>query len=99
MFLSQMQYHSQSHRIEILIIIGFGYKCWSQTEIADEFNEKYLFTASFARNSFQNLWTVLGHVRLLPRKPNSVDENVKLDTHLNIEETPSAWFVNNSGQS
>ncbi|CAH0556591.1 unnamed protein product [Brassicogethes aeneus] len=87
-----MRHLTETLRIEILMMIGYGDMCRSQQQVTNLFNGKYpylppLFQATVSKIHAQ--FREYGHVKPLRRTPHFIDENVKVNILLAFQEDPT----------
>lgn len=88
-----MKYLTETHRIEILMMIGYGDNCRSQVEVANLFNHRYPELPNISQSTVSKIhaqFRELGHVKPLKRKPHFVEDDVKVDILLSVEENPTS---------
>lgn len=87
-----MVYLTETLKIEILMMIGFGDRQRTQAEVAALFQEKHPDLPPLNRSTVSKIeahFRTHGHVRTVPRhRPQRVDEEKKLDILLTYQETP-----------
>lgn len=84
---------SESERIEILIMIGYGDRKRTQDEVCALFNETHPDRDPISQSTvsrIQNKFNEYGHVRDVKRsgRPSSTNEDMELDILLTVKEDP-----------
>lgn len=87
-----MPYLTETHRIEILQMIGYGNRSRTQAEVARLFAEVHPELPPINRSTISKIesrYRELGHVRDISRKrPLQIDEETRLNMLLEVEENP-----------
>lgn len=88
-----MRYLTETHRIEVLMMIGYGDMCRSQEKVCDIFNQKYPDLPNISQGTVSKIHSQfrdLGHVKPLKRKPHFVEDDVKVDILLSVQDNPTS---------
>ncbi|KAJ8909340.1 hypothetical protein NQ315_003285 [Exocentrus adspersus] len=87
-----MSYLTENLKIEILMMIGFGDRMRTQTEVAALFQRNHPDLPPLNRSTVSKIeayYKTHGHVRNIPRqRPQKVTEDTKLNILLRYEESP-----------
>lgn len=87
-----MRHLTETLRIEILMMIGYGDMCRSQQQVANLFNGKYPDLPPLSQATVSKIhaqFREYGHVKPLRRTPHFIDENVKVNILLAFQEDPT----------
>lgn len=91
-YFEKMSYLSESHKIEILMMIGYGDRSRTQLEVVHLFRQKYPDLPPISQGTVSKIerrFLEVGHVRDVPRqRPSKIDENTQLNVLLAMEENP-----------
>ncbi|PSN47502.1 hypothetical protein C0J52_13570 [Blattella germanica] len=84
---------SESERIEILVMIGYGDRKRTQDEVCTLFNETHPDRDPISQSNvsrLQNKFNEYGHVRDVKRsgRPSSTNKDMELDILLTVKEDP-----------
>lgn len=87
-----MPYLTESLRIEILQMLGYGDRSRTQAEVAQLFAEVHPELTPISQSTVSKIerrYRTMGHVRDVPReRPPKIDEETRLNVLLQIEEHP-----------
>lgn len=88
-----MVYLTESHKIEILMMIGYGDRLRTQVEVAALFSETHPDLPPISQGTISKIekrYREVGHVRDLPRirQPRVMDEDMQLNVLLALQENP-----------
>lgn len=88
----EIMYLTESHKIEILMMIGYGDRSRTQAEVVHLFRDKHPELPPINQGTISKIeaqYRELGHVRHVPRRRNPViDVDTKLNILLTIQENP-----------
>lgn len=89
---------TETERIEVLMMIGFGNRSRTHEEVRILFNETHPNRPPISQSTvsrIENKFRDLGHVRDKPRvgRPPALDENRQLDALLMVQENPHSTLV------
>jgi len=89
---------TETERIEVLMMIGFGDRSRTHREVCVLFNETHPDLTPISQSTvtrIENKFRDLGHVRDKPKtgRPLALDENRQLDAVLMVQENPHSTFV------
>ena len=89
-----MGYLTESLKIEILMMIGFGDRSRTQAEVAALFHERHPDLPAISQSTIskiENRYREVGHVRDIPRVRQSrvMDEDTQLNVLLTLQENPN----------
>lgn len=88
-----MAYLTETHRIEILMMIGYGNRQRTQNEVVGLFREKYPNLPPLSQSTVSKIekkFRENGHVRKpKTRRTTALSDDVKLNVVLNLQENPN----------